>query len=222
MRWTGAVRIIATRFPPIPLFERIADATEHDLLAEVESLTNPRVRDLLGEAPVVEDEDRVTEPGSAYVMAPFAHPRPSRFSDGSFGVFYCARRRLTAVHETAYHMGRFYAATAEPPIDFDMRELVGRVDHRFHDLRDARARRAGLFDPDDYGRSQAFGGELRARGSHGVVYPSVRHTGGTCLGAFRPRAVGIPEPRGVLTYRWNGTRVDRWFDHASETWHELA
>jgi hypothetical protein len=52
----------------------------------------------------------------------------------------------------------------------------------------------------------------------GVVYPSVRREGGMCLGAFRPRAVGLPRQERHLMYRWNGTRVDRYFDYALDQW----
>ena len=39
---------------------------------------------------------------------------------------------------------------------------------------------------DDYTASQLLGGALRAGGSNGVVYDSVRHDGGKCVGVFRP------------------------------------
>ena len=71
-------------------------------------------------------------------------------------------------------------------------------------------------DPDSYAASQAYAKTLRTGGANGVVYPSVRHEKGQCLGAFRPRAMGIPRQERHLKYRWNGERVDRYFDYASD------
>ncbi len=222
VRWARAHRVISTRYPPIQLFERVADPADWEAIAEIEGLTNPRLRDALGDAMLVPVEERVTGENARYVMAPFVHRRPSRFSGGAFGVYYCARAQITAVHETAYHMGRFYAATAEAPFDFEMRVLIGRVYGKFCDLRSGARRFRRLLDPLDYGASQAFGASLRESGSNGVVYSSVRHAGGECLGAFRPRAVGVPVPGSVLTYHWNGSAVDRWFDPTTERWRGLT
>jgi hypothetical protein len=51
---------------------------------------------------------------------------------------------------------------------------------------------------------------LREAGDTGVVYPSVRHPTGTCIGASRPRAVGIPRQERHLKYRWDVERLDRY------------
>ena len=41
--WTGAVRIIRSAFPPIDLFEDIADPADWPLLISAEQKTNPRI-----------------------------------------------------------------------------------------------------------------------------------------------------------------------------------
>jgi hypothetical protein len=223
VRWAAAHRIIASRYPPIQLFERLTDNPgEWETLAEIEGLTNPRLRDEIGEIRLVPVEERVSGPGASWVMASFTHlsPRGSRFSDGSFGVYYAARELETAIAETAYHMARFYAATADPPHGESMRVLTGAVDAAFHDLR-GDPRWAACLDPDDYTASRALGARLRAAGSNGLVWPSVRGAGGTCLGALRPKAVGLPRQERHLEYHWNGQRIDRYFDYALDRWLEL-
>lgn len=221
VRWPKAHRIVASRYPPIQLFERLTDdPAEWELLAEIESLTNPRVRDELGEIHLVPPEERVSGPGASWVMAAFTHvnPRGSRFSDGSYGVYYAARELETAIAETTFHMGRFYAQTADPPHAEDMRVLTGRIDARLHDLRgDAPAWRSCL-DPEDYTASRA----LRAAGSNGLAYPSVRRRAGACVGAFRPKAVGLPVQDRHLQYYWDGARISRYFDYATERWESLG
>jgi hypothetical protein len=72
-----------------------------------------------------------------------------------------------------------------------------------HDLRDD-PRFAGCLAPESYVESQALAARLLDAGSLGVVYPSVRHAGGTCIACFRPAVVG--NVRRDRTYRltWEG------------------
>ena len=88
VQWSHAWRVIASRYPPIRLFERLTpDPAVWDALIALEQLTNPRVRDEVGEIALVSPDERVSGPGASYVMAAFTHVNPngSRFSDGSFG-----------------------------------------------------------------------------------------------------------------------------------------
>jgi hypothetical protein len=75
-----------------------------------------------------------------------------------------------------------------------------------------------VLDPDSYAEPLACARQLRNNGAVGIVYPSVRRLAGTCIGAFRPRAVGIPRQERHLKYRWNGERVDRYFDYQQDIW----
>lgn len=224
VRWQEVHRILPSRYPPIQLFERLSDdPAEWEALAEIESLTNPRIRDAIGEIRLVPAEERVSGPGASWVMASFTHVNPlgSRFSDGSYGIYYGARELATAIAETVYHLGRFYAATADPPHAETMRVLVGSLDATFHDLR-ADARYRPVLEPNDYSAGRALGRRLRAAGSNGIVYPSVRRPGGQCVGAFRPKAVGRPIQARHLQYRWDGARISRYFDYAEDRWIALA
>src|SRR5438105_2965031 len=88
--WRVSHRIIRSIYPPIDLFEDIADPADWDLITSVEEKTNPRVRDEIGDLSLVPVERRVSGAGASFVMAPFTHvsrDRPSRFSDGSYGVW---------------------------------------------------------------------------------------------------------------------------------------
>lgn len=218
--WRRTYRIIAARYPPVALFERIADPSDWQSLLQVESLTNDRVRDGAGDIRLVAPADSVSGPGASWVMGAFTHIGwPSRFSDGSYGVYYTARSRAAAIAETVHHGGRFLAATAEAPCEIDMHVLVGGIDARLHDVRGRAARFRPLHDPNDYGASQTFGGELRAAGSNGIVYRSVRHASGECVAAFRPRVVrSLPRGDAHLLYHWNGDRIDRYYDYAADRW----
>ena len=218
--WPQACRIIASRFPPVALFERVAPPEDWEALADLESLTNPRLRQSYGEISIVPVGRRVAGPGASYVMAPFAHPRPSRFSDGRFGIYYAGREFETALRETVHHAQAFFGDTPGlAPRMEDYRVLQGVVDATLHDLRSA----DGLpyLDPDDYGRARALGRELWDDRSDGVVYPSVRNPGGECIGAFWPDVIGIPVQTRHLQYHFDGTRISRYFDYEAEAWIDL-
>ena len=220
--WRQAWRVISTRYPPINLFERLTlDPAVWEALIALEQLTNPRLRDELGEIALVPPSERVSGPGASYVMAAFTHlnPKGSRFSDGSFGVYYAAVALETAIAETVFHFEMFARDSGDPPRSEDFRVLVGTVATEFEDVAGLpEEQRSAILDPLSYAASQAFARELRAAGANGITYPSVRYPGGQCVGAFRPLAVGIPRQERHLKYRWNGARVDRYFDYQRDEW----
>ena len=224
VRWQRTFRLVRSIYPPIDLFEDIADPADWQLIAAAEAKTNPRVRDEIGAIHLVPHERRVSGPGATWAMAPFCHvsrDRPSRFSDGTHGVYYAGDRFEVALAETLFHFERFMAATAEEPGTSDYRELVGSLDAQLHDLRVAEAFDEQL-DPDDYTAAQSLASELRNRhASDGIVYPSVRCPLGDAIAAFWPDVVGAPTQGRHLCYRWNGSRADAWLIYGEDTWQAL-
>src|SRR5690606_5446472 len=103
--------------------DRVADAQDFEALYALEALTNERLRDEVGEIALVAPGERVFGPGSGPIMASFTHlnPNGSRFSDGSWGVFYAAATRQTAIEETRYHHANFMRATRQAPCHLSMR-----------------------------------------------------------------------------------------------------
>lgn len=223
--WTPATRIIATRHPPIDLYERVSpDPKIWEALIQAEMLVNPRIRDETGDISLVAPEERISGEGASWVMAAFTHlnPKGSRFSDGTYGVYYAASELETAIAETAWHFGRFAADSGDGPRYEDMRVLRGDVDGELADLDLADAAfRAPLLDPDSYAASRAFGRRLKEEGRDGIHFGSVRRDGGKCVAVFRPKVASPPVQAGVLTYHWDGERVRHYFDHAAESWREL-
>lgn len=209
--WPRAVRIIRSIHPPIDLFEDIADPADWPLLVSAEMKTNPRLMETIGNLDLVPPERRVSGPGASWLMAPFTHvspDRPSRFGAGTYGVLYVGRTFEVALFETIHHHARFMAATNEPPgWTSQFREIVLDVRAGLHDLR-GHADAAALFAPDDWRAAQALGASLRAQGSEGVVYPSVRLPGGECAGLFHPPRDADPTQGRHLDYHWGGAAVD--------------
>jgi hypothetical protein len=209
VHWRAAVRIIPSIFPPIDLFERVANAADLDAVHAIESAFNPRLRAAAGDLGMVSPDDRVVGPGAGYIMAAFTHVSPdgSRFSNGTYGVFYAAQRESTAIAETRYHRARFMRATNQARAELDMRVLSVTVKAPLHDLRGMRAIVPDVYRADDYAAAQLLGGALRAAGSNGVVYDSVRQDGGRCVGVFRPRALSQCRELKHLRYIWDGSVI---------------
>src|SRR5580700_11430212 len=72
-------RIIPSAYPPINFFEDLVDPSEVQTLWEIEGLTNIFL---------VAPEDRISGEGSSLIMNAFTHLSSTRFSDGSYGVYY--------------------------------------------------------------------------------------------------------------------------------------
>jgi len=209
--WPHQYRIVASAFPAIAFFETLVDPERMEALYYLEGLTNPRLRDEVGDIALFDPEDRISGPGASPVMAAFTHVgAESRFSDGSFGIYYAARTLDTAIEETKFHRARFLAFTEEAPGEIDLRVYVGEIAKPLHDIRgntyDA------LHAPQTWAASQAFGAEMRALRSWGLVYRSVRHPGGECIAALRPPAVTIPRQGPHLSYLWDGARIVRVYE----------
>lgn len=218
--WLPCHRLVASRFPTAGLYDSIARPEDLDVVFAIESLTNPRLRQEMGALSLVPAADRVTGPGASLIMAAFTHlnPEGSRFSDGSYGVYYAADTLDTAIAEVSHHRARFLARTAEPAIDIDLRWIKADLRASAHDIRAgatpgaAAAALAEVCHPDHYGASQALGRVLRGSGSAALVFDSVRRPGGQCVAVFAPKALSRARAAGHLGMRWDGRTITHWFE----------
>ena len=145
------------------------------------------------------------------INAAFTNARPdgSRFSGSDRGAWYAGFSLKTAQAEVAFHYGeglREVNWQEEETVVY--REYLADFRAAFHDLRDEdlrdedlrdedlrheNARVAGAYkkylQPGSYRESQKLGRLLLDQGSAGIVYPSVRLAGGTCIACFRPALV---------------------------------
>ena len=74
VRWRAAYRLIPSRFPPVGPWDRVARPEDFEALAQVEALTNPRIREELGALALIPKERRVAGPGTT------PNSRPARSS----------------------------------------------------------------------------------------------------------------------------------------------
>jgi hypothetical protein len=218
--WDPAHRIIRTIYPPVWLFEDIADPADWDLIASAEAKTNPRVRDEIGNLSLIPPRRRIAGPTASLVMGAFTHAsrdRPSRFSAGGYGVWYCGNSFDVALAETAHHFERFMRATAEPAGEAQFRELRAGIAGQLHDLR------TGSFEPclaaDTWHAGQTLGQEVFADDGDGLVYPAVRWPQGQAAALFWPDRVRLPVTQGrQMLYRWDGARMARYFVYGENQW----
>ncbi len=197
--WKPCWRIIPSHYPTKNVFERVAAPKDLDAVQRLEQMTGGR--------PV---EGEKTD----YVAAAFAYRNPlgSRFSDGTYGVYYAARTLATALHESTYHREKFLKYTHEKPMRLGMRVVIARLDGRLHDLRGLRPKMPEVYSPTGYRASQTLGLSLKKQGSHGVAYDSVRDPKGQCAAVFDPRALSHSRQERHLTYEWNGKRIERIYE----------
>jgi len=216
--WLPCHRLIASRFPTVGVYDQVADAADLDVVFAIEALTNPRVRQELGQLSWVPPADRVAGPGATLIMAAFTHLNPlgSRFSDGSWGVYYAADTLDTAVAEVSYHRGLFLARTAEEAIDIDLRWLHADRMDKLNDLRWQGASMPAVDhpnpDPNRYGASQGLGRALRSQGSPGIVFESVRRPQGQCAAVLKPRALNNARTAGHIGLHWDCCAISHWFE----------
>jgi hypothetical protein len=215
--WLPCHRLIASHFPTVGLYDQVAAPEDLDVVFAIEALTNPRVRQEIGQLSLVPLADRVAGPGATLIMAAFTHLNPlgSRFSDGSWGVYYAADSLETAVAEVSHHRGAFLARTAEEAIDIDLRWIQADLLDKLHDLRGQGASMPAVYDPARYGASQDLGRSLRSQGSTGLVFDSVRRTPGQCVAIFKPKALSNARAAGHIGLHWDGRAISHWFEKAA-------
>jgi hypothetical protein len=204
--WNKQFRIIPSKFPPINFFEKLVPSDDMAEIFYLESLTNDRLREEVGDISLVRPEDRIGGKGSSVVMAAFTHiGKNSRFTDGSYGVYYAAKDLKTAIIETVFWREKFLGYTNESAGEIDMRVYVGTILKPLYDIRSNKFQY--LHDPNNYLAAQSYALKLRSLGAFGLLYNSVRDTGGECIAAFRPSAISIPIQSKHLAYVWNGEKI---------------
>jgi len=174
-------------------------ATNDRLLAENRLLPGIEVHELLFGVPY-----------HAIVNAAFchAHPLGARFNGPDRGAWYAALELATSKQEVAFHKTVELAETDwwNESVTYD--DYLADFSATFHDIRDD-GRFQGCLDPDSYVRSQALAERLLDEGSMGVVYPSVRRRGGTCLACFRPPLVMNVRRSHTWRFSWDGRSKPR-------------
>jgi hypothetical protein len=206
------VRLISTGRLKDPVLLPLA--TNHGALedlAALESATNGRLVAQETGLPQLDPRELVFgRAGYTFINAAFTHTRPggNRFNDDYRGAWYCAFDSETALGEVGYHLTRELEAVGRFENITDYAELIADFFGPFHDLRafDIEVELILHKDPGiAYPAGQSLARQLRVEStSNGIVYPSIRHAGGTCLVSFRPDLVQNLRQGGIWRLEWQG------------------
>lgn len=200
----GTHRLIPTAYTTKSVLETLSlPANVISDLTELDAATNERkISEHGGNAAISPGELLYGVPEAHIVNAAFTHPGPfgGRFNDSRRGAWYAGIELDTSIHEVAFHKRRLLKdSRISEPLSFDYADFLADFSGQFHFLDDAERQQClqpGPI-PGCYGPSQALAGSLLYSGSSGIVYPSVRRAGGTCIACFRPALVFHPH-RGRL------------------------
>lgn len=208
--WGRSCRLIPSRFPPVELYELVAEPKDWDTLKALDLLTNPRLSAEGGGREFLRPEDRhVTQ---HWLVAPFAYPEPGAtpYSDGSYGVCLVAETEKGALAAAVQRREAFMRATAMPPTRLDMRQLATPVSAVLHDL-------TGWSGLADDAETRRICQKLREQGSHGVLLASPFRAGESTAVLFRPTAMKGASQAKHYCFVWDGSRISGIYDYSDQT-----
>lgn len=205
-------RLIAAKYSDESVLAELADddsdlaalfdldhATNDRLLAENERVVGIGTRELVFGVPY-----------ARIVNAAFCHPHPlgSRFNGPDRGAWYAAFELETAQAELAFHKSLELLEVGWLQEEATYVDFLADFSAVFHDLR-ACPEYAACLAQDSYVAAQELAERLLVEGSLGVVYPSVRRAGGTCVACFQPALVGNVRKTASYVFRWDGSPEPR-------------
>jgi RES domain-containing protein len=186
-----------------------------DDLAEIEGATSGRLTAATRGAEAIDPREFVASvPHAYFINAAFSYWRPrdlNRFNGPGRGAWYAALTTETCIAEVAFHLARELERVNDYHATVDYTEMFASLAGTFVDLR-AVAPVPTCLDPEPtiaYPPGNALAETVRVEGHNGVVYPSVRDAGGTCIVALRPAAVQSVAQGALLRLIWEGTRTPR-------------
>lgn len=184
-------------------------AAEEALLAEIEGATSSRlIAEERGFAGLSAAELVHGVPHAKFINASFAYAKPrqpSRFNPAERGAWYAALDVATGLAEVGFHLTRALADAGDFDAVVEYGEMIASMSGVFVDLRTAPAHPA--LDPDPaagYPAGNALAARVRAEGHNGIIYPSVRHQGGTCIAALWPNVVQSVVQGAMYRLTWSG------------------
>lgn len=203
-------KLIPGRFPPVRHFEHIAHERDWDSLDSILAMTDDQARDEIGQIELVPANERFGGRHAAQVMAAFTsfNPAGSRFSDGSYGVFYLQLNQEDAISEARSEASAFLTATKERPIKLRLGLYSVGLAGNAADLRNVETIRRESAESDTWNESRALGVRLRAEGMAGVLYPAADAQGKDSLALFKASALTDCVRDALVELNWDGRAID--------------
>lgn len=211
LRLLDTVRLIPSRYsiPDDSVLARIApDDTILAVVFDLDNATNDRLAAEANLLPGIGIDELVFGvPQYRIINAAFchAHPLGSRFNGPDRGAWYAGFNIDTALAEVIFHKTVALAEVNWFQDDINYDAYLADLASDFHDLR-AQPAQIDCLNPDSYVASQTLADRLLDAGSAGIIYPSVRHSGGTCIACFRPAIVAHVRKFKRLRLLWTGAQ----------------
>lgn len=144
------------------------------------------------------------------IIWPFKHWQASRFSDGTYGVWYGSDSVETTVYESAYHWYRGLLSDA----GFERMTVIAErkvysvaCNAALLDFRKSAEDHPDLLHPSDYAYCQSVGTRIHREGHPGLLTQSVRRPAGTNMAIFNADILSNPRHNCQLTYRLEGDQI---------------
>lgn len=191
------------------------DDAEIAMLAEIEGATSSRlIAEQRGIGDLAADELVHGVPHAKFINASFAYAKPreaNRFNPADRGAWYAALAVETCIAEVGYHLTKALADAGDFNAVVEYGEMLSSMSGVFVDLRE-RADHPSL-NPDPatgYPAGNALAATVRAEGHNGIIYPSVRHSDGTCIVALWPNVVQSVVQGAMYRLTWSGDEHFTW------------
>lgn len=201
-------RNIVSLLQPQDLFDDLSDDPAEWLLAQKveDEIQPPPYR---SHTPII---DRPFEDAEWFnaIIWPFSHWQASRFSDGTYGVWYGSESVETTVYESAYHWYRGLLSDAgfeRMTVIAERKVFSVACNAALLDLRNAVDKHPDLLHPSDYAFCQSVGSRIHREGHPGLLTPSVRRPGGENVAIFNPDVLSNPRDNCQLTYRLEDDQI---------------
>lgn len=205
------VRLVASaRLQPPSLDPLVDTDDEMDQLVSLELATHGRLEAKARGLPDLDPRELVFGvPNETFINAAFCYTRPggNRFNGEGRGAWYASRKARTSLAEVSFHLTRALAETGLYENTTDYAELFADFIGNFQDLRAVNPTPDCLKENTDvaYPAGQQLAKDLMDENQvYGIVYPSVRHSGGVCLAALYPSVVQNVRQGGLWRLTWSG------------------
>ena len=148
-----------------------------------------------------------------FINASFAYAKPRqamRFSRPERGAWYAALAVESCIAEVGYHLTNALADAGDFNAVVEYGEMLASMAGVFVDLRQKPDHPNLVADPDiGFRAGNALAAAIFVSGHNGIVYPSVRHGGGTCIAALWPNVVQSVVQGAMYRLTWAGAAAYR-------------
>jgi hypothetical protein len=205
------VRLVTTaRLRDAVLGPLVDGQDEFDLLAEIEGATSTRlIAQDRGISGLAANELVHDVPHARFINASFAYAKPqqpNRFNGSDRGAWYAALGVDTCLSEVGFHLTNVLADVGDYNATVEYAEMFCSLAGDFLDLRQVAGHPSLAPDTASaYPIGNALADSARAAGLNGIIYPAVRHPGGTCIVALRPAAVQSVRQGAIYRMIWRGS-----------------